>query len=108
MLIIKIEGSLKGEVLFYSHLDKQPSKPDLWSDRLSPLNGTRNGDWLYGRGAIDDGYGGYLCVSSIKALQANGMEHPSATFLIETCEESGSYDLPAYLDHCTPYSGNPD
>ena len=22
------------------------------------------------------------------------MDHPSATFLIETCEESGSYDLP--------------
>lgn len=108
LLIIKIEGSLPGEVLFYSHLDKQPSKPDLWSDGLSPLNGTRDGDWLYGRGAIDDGYGGYLCVSSIKALQANGMEHPSATFLIETCEESGSYDLPAYLDHCTPYLGNPD
>ena len=36
------------------------------------------------------------------------MDHPSATFLIETCEESGSYDLPAYLDHCTPYLGDPD
>ena len=108
LLIIKVKGSLPGEILFYSHLDKQPSKPDLWSDGLSPFVGKRRGEWLYGRGSIDDGYGGYLCISAIKALQAHGMDHPSATFLIETCEESGSYDLPAYLDHCTPYLGNPD
>ncbi|MEC7431105.1 MAG: M20/M25/M40 family metallo-hydrolase [Candidatus Thermoplasmatota archaeon] len=108
LLIIKVKGSLPGEILFYSHMDKQPSKPDLWSDGLSPFVGKRRGEWLYGRGSIDDGYGGYLCISAIKALQAHGMDHPSATFLIETCEESGSYDLPAYLDHCTPYLGNPD
>ena len=107
-MIIKVKGSLPGEILFYSHLDKQPSKPDLWSDGLSPFVGKRRGEWLYGRGSIDDGYGGYLCISAIKALQAHGMDHPSATFLIETCEESGSYDLPAYLDHCTPYLGKPD
>ena len=28
ILIINIEGSAPGEVLFYSHLDKQPSKPE--------------------------------------------------------------------------------
>ena len=93
ILIINIEGSAPGEVLFYSHLDKQPSKPELWSKGLSPLKAVRRDPWLFGRGSVDDGYGGYLCISSIKALQDHDLGHPTATFLIETCEESGSYDL---------------
>tara|TARA_B100000614_G_scaffold15474_1_gene12875 strand:- start:17893 stop:19302 length:1410 start_codon:yes stop_codon:yes gene_type:complete len=108
LLIIKVEGSGPGEVLFYSHLDKQPSRPELWSDGLSPLNAVRRDPWLYGRGSVDDGYGGYLCLSAIKALQDHDQNHPSVTFLIETCEESGSYDLPYYLDHCSKYLGSPD
>ena len=90
ILIINIQGTASGEVLFYSHLDKQPSKPWLWSEGLSPLKAVRRDPWLFGRGSVDDGYGGYLCISAIKALQEHDLKHPSATFLIETCEESGS------------------
>ena len=36
VLIVTIEGTGPGEVIFYSHLDKQPSKPELWSEGLHP------------------------------------------------------------------------
>ena len=72
LLIIKVKGSLPGEILFYSHLDKQPSKPDLWSDGLSPFVGKRRGEWLYGRGSIDDGYGGIS--ASVRSKHFRHME----------------------------------
>ena len=37
VLLITVEGTGPGEIVFYSHLDKQPSKPELWSEGLGPL-----------------------------------------------------------------------
>ena len=108
VLLVTVDGTGPGEVIFYSHLDKQPSKPELWSDGLHPLKAVRRDPWLYGRGTIDDGYGGYLCATSVRLLQEAGIPHPRCTFLIETCEESGSFDLPPYLDALTGDLGNPD
>lgn len=108
VLLVTVDGTGPGEVIFYSHLDKQPSKPELWSDGLHPLKAVRRDPWLYGRGTIDDGYGGYLCATSVRLLQEAGIPHPRCTFLIETCEESGSFDLPPYLDALTGELGNPD
>ncbi len=108
VLLVTIEGTGPGEVLFYSHLDKQPSRPELWSEGLHPLKAVRREPFLFGRGAVDDGYGGYLCVTAIRLLQEAGIPHPKATFLIETCEESGSFDLPPYLDALTDDLGSPD
>ena len=108
VLLVTVEGSGTGEVLFYSHLDKQPSRPHLWSEGLHPLKAVRQDPFLFGRGSVDDGYGGYLCVTAIRLLQEAGIPHPKATFLIETCEESGSFDLPPYLDALTEDLGNPD
>ncbi len=108
VLLVTIEGTGSGEVLFYSHLDKQPSRPNLWSEGLHPLKAVRRDPFLFGRGAVDDGYGGYLCVTAIKLLQEAGIPHPKATFLIETCEESGSFDLPPYLDELSDNLGSPD
>ncbi|MEC7700865.1 MAG: M20/M25/M40 family metallo-hydrolase, partial [Candidatus Thermoplasmatota archaeon] len=108
VLLVTIEGTGPGEAIFYSHLDKQPSKPELWSEGLHPLKAVRRDPWLYGRGSIDDGYGGYLCVTSIRLLQEAGIPHPRCVFLIETCEESGSFDLPPYLDALSEQLGDPD
>jgi acetylornithine deacetylase/succinyl-diaminopimelate desuccinylase-like protein len=108
VLLVSIEGTGSGEVLFYSHLDKQPSRPNLWSEGLHPLKAVRRDPFLFGRGSVDDGYGGYLCVTAIKLLQEAGIPHPKATFLIETCEESGSFDLPPYLDLLSEDLGSPD
>ena len=108
VLLVTVEGTGPGEVIFYSHLDKQPSSPKLWSEGLHPLKGVRRDPWLYGRGALDDGYGGYVCVTALKMLQEQGIPYPRSHFLIETCEESGSYDLPPYLELLTEDLGEPD
>jgi acetylornithine deacetylase/succinyl-diaminopimelate desuccinylase-like protein len=108
LLLVTIEGTGPGEVIFYSHLDKQPSKPELWSDGLHPLKAVRRDPWLYGRGSVDDGYGGYLCATSVQLLQGQGVPHPKCTIIIETCEESGSFDLPPYLDALSGQLGDPD
>ena len=108
VLIVTIEGTGPGEVIFYSHLDKQPSKPELWSEGLHPLKAVRRDPWLYGRGSVDDGYGGYLCATSVRLLQEAGAPHPRCTMIIETCEESGSFDLPPYLEALNEQLGNPN
>ncbi len=108
VLLVTVEGTGPGEVLFYSHLDKQPSRPELWSEGLHPLKAVRRDPFLFGRGSVDDGYGGYVCATSIRLLQEAGIPHPKATFLIETCEESGSFDLPPYLDNLSAKLGSPD
>ena len=108
ILLVTVEGTGPGEVIFYSHLDKQPSRAKLWSEGLHPLKAVRREPWLFGRGALDDGYGGYLCVTALKMLQEQGVPYPRSHFLIETCEESGSYDLPPYLELLTEELGDPN
>jgi acetylornithine deacetylase/succinyl-diaminopimelate desuccinylase-like protein len=41
------------------------------------------------------------------ALQAQCVAHARCVVLIEACEESGSYDLPAYVDHLADRIGRP-
>jgi len=108
LLLVTIEGTAPGEVLCYSHLDKQPPLTDLWSEGLHPFEPVRRGEFLYGRGSVDDGYGNYLCALSVAALQESGIDHPTIRLLIETCEESGSPDLPAYLEALEADLGSPD
>jgi acetylornithine deacetylase/succinyl-diaminopimelate desuccinylase-like protein len=97
LLLVKIDGDTDGEVLFYSHLDKQPEASG-WSEGKGPWKPVIEDGWLFGRGSVDDGYGGYAGVLSILALQDQGVSHPTCRFLIETGEESGSPDLSFYLD----------
>ena len=84
-------------VLLYGHLDKQPEF-DGWRTGLGPWTPTLIDDKLYGRGGADDGYAVYASIAAIEALKAQCAEHPRIVGLIETCEESGSGDLPVYLD----------
>jgi acetylornithine deacetylase/succinyl-diaminopimelate desuccinylase-like protein len=92
-------------VLFYGHLDKQPEMSG-WRDGLGPWKPVIEGDLLYGRGAADDGYAIYAALTVIAALDAQGVARPRCVGLIETCEESGSFDLPAYLDLLAPRLGD--
>jgi acetylornithine deacetylase/succinyl-diaminopimelate desuccinylase-like protein len=92
-------------VLLYGHLDKQPEFTG-WRNDLGPWTPKYEAGLLYGRGGADDGYAVYAAVSAIEALQAQGLPHPRCVGLIETCEESGSYDLPACLEALGPRLGN--
>ena len=107
LLLVKIEGDSDGEVLFYSHLDKQPEATG-WSEGKGPWKPVIEDDWLFGRGSVDDGYGGYAGILSVLALQDQGVSHPTCRFLIETGEESGSPDLSFYLDELESVLGVPD
>jgi acetylornithine deacetylase/succinyl-diaminopimelate desuccinylase-like protein len=88
----------KGTVLLYGHLDKQPPLGG-WSEGLGPWKAVLRGGRLYGRGAVDDGYAGYAAVAALEAVHAAGGEHARAVLLLETGEESGSPDLPAYMEY---------
>lgn len=92
-------------VLFYGHLDKQPEMTG-WRDDLGPWKPVLEGDLLYGRGAADDGYAIYAALTVIAALDAQRVPRPRCVGLIETCEESGSFDLPAYLELLAPRLGD--
>ena len=84
-------------VVMYGHLDKQPEFTG-WRKDLGPWTPKYENGLLYGRGGADDGYAVYAAITAIEALRAQGLAHPRIVGLIETCEESGSSDLPVYLD----------
>jgi len=86
-----------GTVLLYGHLDKQPPVGG-WGDGLGPWSPVLRDGRLYGRGAADDGYSGYAATAAIEAVRAAGGSHARCIVLLETSEESGSPDLPAYLE----------
>jgi acetylornithine deacetylase/succinyl-diaminopimelate desuccinylase-like protein len=88
---------MKETVLMYGHLDKQPEFSG-WRAGLGPWTPKYEHGLLYGRGGADDGYAVYASIAAIQALQAQGAAHPRIVGLIETCEESGSYDLLPYVD----------
>ena len=93
-------------VLLYGHLDKQPEMTG-WDAGKGPWEPVLEGDRLYGRGGADDGYAIYGSLTAVMALQAQGAPHARCVVLIEACEESGSYDLPAYVDHLADRIGKP-
>ncbi|MEN9631139.1 MAG: hypothetical protein RJA10_4367 [Pseudomonadota bacterium] len=99
-------GSLsKDTVLLYGHLDKQPEFSG-WRPGLGPWTPKYDNGLLYGRGGADDGYAVYAAITALEALQAQGLPHPRCVGVIESCEESGSGDLPLYIDALKPRLGN--
>ena len=102
---IKIEAPKT--VLLYGHLDKQPEMSG-WREGLGPWQPVIEDGKLYGRGGADDGYAIFSALSAIRALQAQDVAHPRCVVLIETSEESGSPDLPAYMEALSPRIGTPD
>jgi acetylornithine deacetylase/succinyl-diaminopimelate desuccinylase-like protein len=92
-------------VLLYGHLDKQPEFSG-WRSDLGPWTPKYDNGLLYGRGGADDGYAVYAAVTAIEALDKQGTPRPRCVGLIESCEESGSPDLPAYIEALKPRLGN--
>ncbi len=92
-------------IVLYGHLDKQPEF-NGWRKDLGPWTPKYENGLLYGRGGADDGYAIYASLTAIMALDKQGLPRPRCVGVIETCEESGSFDLPAYLDLLKPRLGN--
>lgn len=106
LIFIDIPGQNDDCVVLYGHLDKQPEMTG-WAEDLGPWIPVIKGDKLYGRGGADDGYAIFGSIAAILALQEQGIPHARCVVMIEACEESGSYDLPYYVDHLAERIGRP-
>lgn len=107
-LYMEVPGASDAEtVLLYGHFDKQPEM-EGWRDGLGPWEPVVEDDKLYGRGGADDGYAAFASLTALEALAAQGIPHARCVLLIEGCEESGSYDLPFYLEHLRDRIGVPN
>ncbi|MBL8733567.1 MAG: M20 family metallopeptidase [Planctomycetes bacterium] len=106
LIYMEVPGEGSDTVLLYGHLDKQPEMVG-WFEGLGPWSPVRKGDKLYGRGGADDGYAAYASLTAIRALREAGGKHARCVVLIEACEESGSFDLPFYIDALKQRIGTP-
>ncbi|HTM22200.1 MAG TPA: M20/M25/M40 family metallo-hydrolase, partial [Kofleriaceae bacterium] len=103
---IDVPGGGGDPVLMYGHLDKQPEMTG-WRAGLGAWDPVREGDRLYGRGGADDGYAMFGALLALRLLAEQGVRHRRCVIIIEACEESGSGDLPAYVDHLADRLGTP-
>ncbi|HEY3777099.1 MAG TPA: M20/M25/M40 family metallo-hydrolase [Rhizomicrobium sp.] len=106
LMLLEIPGESRETILLYGHLDKQPEMVG-WAEGTGPWTPVRRGDQLFGRGGADDGYALFAALSAILALRDQNIPHARCVILIEACEESGSPDLPYYVDHLAARIGEP-
>jgi acetylornithine deacetylase/succinyl-diaminopimelate desuccinylase-like protein len=112
LIVIEIPATGRSDdtVLLYGHLDKQPEMTGWDADKgpwIPLLQGDALTGRLYGRGGADDGYAIFSSLTAINALREQGVPHARCILLIEACEESGSVDLPHYIDVLAPRIGTP-
>jgi acetylornithine deacetylase/succinyl-diaminopimelate desuccinylase-like protein len=107
LILIEIPGDAAGTVLMYGHLDKQPEMLG-WADGTGPWQPALKDGKLYGRGGADDGYAMFASLAALLALKQQDAPHARIVIIIEASEESGSPDLPFYIDHLGPRIGEPD
>ncbi|ESS65477.1 putative peptidase M20/M25/M40 [Trypanosoma cruzi] len=108
-LIVEVDGTepTANTLLLYGHMDKQPPLPP-WDEGLHPQKAVYRDGKLYGRGAADDGYAIFSTLTALAAVQKHGLPHGHVVVIIEAGEESGSEDLPYYIDRLSDRIGNVD
>ena len=107
LIFIDVPGAKNDDtVLLYGHLDKQPEMTG-WAEGKGPWIPVLEGDKLYGRGGADDGYALFGALAALLALKDQGVPHARAVIVIEASEESGSPDLPHYIDALGDRIGSP-
>lgn len=106
LIFIEIPGDSDDTVLLYGHLDKQPEMTG-WAGDLGPWKPVQRDGRLYGRGGADDGYAAFSSLAAIQAVRDQKLPHARCVVIIEACEESGSYDLPYYIEYLRERIGTP-
>ena len=107
VLLIDIPGNSEKTILLYGHMDKQPEMVG-WDKNYGPWTPVIHDGKLYGRGGADDGYAVFTALTAITYLQSLNIPHARCIVLIEASEESGSIDLPPYLELIKKQMGSPD
>jgi acetylornithine deacetylase/succinyl-diaminopimelate desuccinylase-like protein len=106
LIFMEIPGQSAETILLYGHLDKQPEMTG-WREGLGPWTPVIEEGKLYGRGGADDGYSAFAALAAISALRSQGVPYARCVVLIEACEESGSFDLPYYIEQLSDRIGIP-
>ena len=106
LIYMEVPGDSDDTVLLYGHLDKQPPF-EGWEEGLGAWKPVLRDGRLYGRGGADDGYAAFAAVTAVQALKEQKIPHARCVILIEGCEESGSVDLPYYIDILSKKIGTP-
>jgi hypothetical protein len=105
LLFIEVPGEIDDTVLLYGHMDKQPETTG-WADGLGPWQPVMRGDRLYGARRrrrllyVRRALRRCACSGSARAARARA-----------SCDrgvrESGSSDLPHYIEHLAGRIGKP-
>jgi acetylornithine deacetylase/succinyl-diaminopimelate desuccinylase-like protein len=106
-----VEATREGDhknIIMYGHIDKQPHLTEGWRQGLHPTKPVIEGNLLYGRGGVDDGYNFFTVMCLIKTLQDLNIPHDRFILFYETDEESKSKDVPYYLKKFEKEIGKPD
>ncbi|HEV8661152.1 MAG TPA: M20 family metallopeptidase [Thermoanaerobaculia bacterium] len=106
LIYIEVDGDESSTVLMYGHLDKQPAMVG-WEKGLGAWIPILRDGKLYGRGGADDGYAIFASIAAIRAVQQQNAKHARIVIIIECCEESGSTDLPHYIEKLAKRIGTP-
>jgi len=107
LIFIDVPGARSDDtVLLYGHLDKQPEMTG-WAKGKGPWTPVLERDKLYGRGGADDGYAMFGALAALLALKQQNVPHARAVIVIEASEESGSPDLPYYIEALGDRIGSP-
>jgi acetylornithine deacetylase/succinyl-diaminopimelate desuccinylase-like protein len=83
-------------VLVYGHVDVQPPDPlELWESE--PFTLEQRGDWLYGRGVVDDKGQLYMLAKAAGDLALAGELPVNVRFACDSEEETGGHQIVDFL-----------
>jgi acetylornithine deacetylase/succinyl-diaminopimelate desuccinylase-like protein len=84
-------------VLLYGHIDVQPEDPlELWES--DPFEPEIRGDYLYGRGTVDDKGQLYMLLAAARDLAQAGELPVNVRFTCDGEEESGGHSIVEFLE----------
>jgi acetylornithine deacetylase/succinyl-diaminopimelate desuccinylase-like protein len=84
-------------VLCYGHFDVQPPDPlDLWDSE--PFEPEIRGDYLYGRGTVDDKGQLFMLLCAARELAQNGELPVNVRFCCDGEEETGGHSIVEFLE----------
>jgi acetylornithine deacetylase/succinyl-diaminopimelate desuccinylase-like protein len=90
-------GDAAPTVLCYGHFDVQPPDPlDLWDSE--PFEPEVRGDYLYGRGAVDDKGQLFMLLCAARELAQQGRLPVNVRFCCDGEEETGGHSIVAFLE----------
>jgi acetylornithine deacetylase/succinyl-diaminopimelate desuccinylase-like protein len=83
-------------VLVYGHVDVQPPDPlELWES--DPFTLEQRGEWIYGRGVVDDKGQLYMLAKAAAELSAAGELPVNVWFACDSEEETGGHQIVDFL-----------